>query len=60
MPYMVGEQGPELFVPNGISGNIVPTNKLKSSEQTINVYAQTNADAHDISREIAWALKVGV
>ena len=60
MPYMVGEQGPELFVPNGISGSIVPTNKLKSSEQTINVYAQTNADAHDISREIAWALKVGV
>ena len=59
-PYMVGERGPELFVPNGISGSIVPTDKLKSSEQTINVYAQTNADAHDISREIAWALKVGV
>jgi phage-related protein len=60
MPYWVGEQGPELFVPNGISGSIVPNDKLKSSEQTINVYAQTNADAHGISREIAWALKVGV
>ena len=56
-PYMVGEKGPELFVPN-TSGTIIPNDSLGSG--TINVYAQTNADAHDISREIAWALKVGV
>lgn len=30
MPYIVGEKGPELFVPNG-SGSIVPNNRLGSS-----------------------------
>jgi TP901 family phage tail tape measure protein len=35
-PYIVGEQGPELFVPN-YSGTIVPNNALNSSGQTINM-----------------------
>lgn len=30
MPYIVGEKGPELFVPNG-SGSIIPNNRLGSS-----------------------------
>lgn len=59
-PYMVGEFGPEIFVPNGVSGTIVPADRVGDANQTINVYAQTNANAHDISREIAWTLKVGV
>lgn len=32
-PYIVGERGPELFVPKQ-SGNIVPNNELKNSETT--------------------------
>lgn len=58
VPILVGEKGPEIFTP-GSSGYITPNDALKSSP-TINVYAETNADAYDISREIAWQLKVGV
>jgi hypothetical protein len=58
VPILVGERGPEIFTP-GSSGYITPNDALKGST-TINVYAETNADPHDISREIAWALKVGI
>lgn len=54
-PYMVGENGPELMVPK-TAGTIVPNGQ----GNTINVYAQTNANAIDIGREVAWNLKVGV
>jgi len=42
-PYMVGERGAELFVPNG-SGTIIPNNKISGGggtvvNQTINVHA---------------------
>jgi hypothetical protein len=44
-PYMVGERGPELFVPNG-SGNIVPNNKLGGGGvtvvQNINIDSRTD------------------
>lgn len=60
MPYLVGERGPELFVPNGVSGNIVPNDRLQKPKPTVNVYATTNADPFEISREIAWQLKVGI
>lgn len=33
-PYLVGERGPELFVPSG-SGSIVPNNRLQSSGATV-------------------------
>jgi len=58
VPILVGERGPEIFTP-GSSGYITPNDALKGST-TINVYAETNADPYDISREIAWALKVGI
>jgi hypothetical protein len=32
-PYIVGEKGPELFVPNG-SGNIIPNDKLGSGSSS--------------------------
>jgi hypothetical protein len=54
-PYLVGEQGPEMFVPR-MDGSITPN----GAGNTINVYAQTNANAMDIAREMAWQLKVGV
>ena len=37
-PYMVGERGPELFVP-GAQGNIVPNNAMGSSNIVVNVDA---------------------
>jgi len=38
-PYMVGERGPELFVP-GASGNIVPNNAMGGANITVNVDAK--------------------
>ena len=37
-PYMVGERGPELFVP-GAQGNIVPSNAMGGANVTVNVDA---------------------
>ena len=37
-PYMVGERGPELFVP-GAQGNIVPNNAMGSTSVVVNVDA---------------------
>jgi len=39
MPYMVGEKGPELFVPSS-SGGIVPNNRLGGGT-TVNIYGGT-------------------
>ena len=33
--YMVGERGPELFVPNS-SGSIIPNNKMNLKKYTLN------------------------
>lgn len=38
-PYIVGERGPELFVPNS-SGDIVPNNQLGGSSTTVNYNIQ--------------------
>ena len=50
-PYMVGEKGPELFVPN-TSGNIVPNNKLGgggggSTNVVVNVAAKGSSASGD-------------
>ena len=37
-PYMVGERGPELFVP-GAQGNIIPNNAMGGSNIVVNVDA---------------------
>jgi hypothetical protein len=37
-PYMVGERGPELFVP-GAQGNIIPSNAMGGANVTVNVDA---------------------
>ena len=49
MPYLVGERGPELFVP-GASGNIVPNSRLGSGS-TINVTV-TSADPNEVVRAL--------
>ena len=58
-PYIVGEQGPELFVPSS-SGSIIPNHQLAGAGQTINVYVQTQADPNQIAAQVAWALKTKV
>jgi len=55
-PYLVGEEGPELFVP-GASGNIVPNNRLSGmggeiSAPVTNNYITNNINALD-SRSVA-------
>lgn len=53
-PYIVGEKGPELFVPQG-NGTVVPNNKLQSSNSTAstgnapatNIYNTYNINALD-------------
>ena len=56
--YIVGEKGPELFVP-GSSGTVIPNSQLggNSNQNIINVTAMTNADPIAIASEIGWALK---
>lgn len=60
MPYVIGEQGPELFVPS-VSGAVVPNNKLRatSGEQaSINVVvnAGVGTDGMQVGREIVQVL----
>ena len=47
-PYLVGEQGPELFVPKG-AGSIVPNNKM-GANITVNFYGDINDEDKLISR----------
>lgn len=48
-PYLVGERGPELFVP-GKSGQIVPNHAMGGD--TINVTINTSADPNEVARAI--------
>ena len=51
-PYIVGEQGPELFVPNQ-SGTIVPNGE--TSGRTVNVYVE-RVESDDLAGDIAEGL----
>ena len=61
-PYMVGERGPELFVP-GAQGNIVPNNAMGGANVTVNVDAsgssvEGNADqASQLGKAIGVAVQ---
>ena len=61
-PYMVGERGPELFIP-GAQGNIVPNNAMGSANVTVNVDAsgssvEGNADqASQLGKAIGIAVQ---
>jgi len=55
VPYIVGERGPELFVPQ-ISGTIVPNNKTSTGNVTINVYAPSAIDEEGFTRAVVTAL----
>lgn len=50
-PYMVGERGPEMFVPN-MTGRVVPNNALGGGgEVTVNVINNTGAETRTEERE---------
>jgi len=49
--YLVGERGPELFVPSG-SGNIVPNGALSGGGMTINLTVNGAIDAEGTARTI--------
>ncbi len=61
-PYLVGEKGPELFIP-GAQGNIVPNNAMGSANVTVNVDAsgssvEGNADqASQLGKAIGIAVQ---
>lgn len=55
-PYMVGEAGPELFVPR-VSGSIVPNSQLKGGGNvTVNIYGNINNEQGQTVNEIAKTL----
>ena len=60
-PYMVGERGPELFVP-GAQGNIVPNNAMGSANVTVNVDASgSNVEGNaDQASQLGKAIGIAV
>jgi hypothetical protein len=56
MPYIVGEVGPELFVP-GNSGNIVPNDKLGGGDIYVTVNAGMGTNGPQVGEEIVAAIK---
>jgi hypothetical protein len=64
MLHLVGEQGPELFVPNG-NGTIIPNDKLGGGGAPSGplvgqiIMSQPATTAADIADELAWRVRVG-
>jgi hypothetical protein len=58
MPYLVGEMGPELFMP-GRGGNIVPNDRLGGggTNIVINVTAGMGTDGARVGEQIVNAIK---
>jgi DNA repair exonuclease SbcCD ATPase subunit len=58
-PYMVGERGPELFVP-GAQGNIVPNSALGSASVTVNVDASGSSVEGDADQASMLGKALGI
>ena len=56
-PYLVGEMGPELFVPNQGGGTIVPNKRMGGSNINITVNAGMGANGAQIGEQIVTAIK---
>ncbi len=54
-PYIVGEQGPELFVPS-TAGTIIPNGRLGGSQIVFNIDARGHADPSAIGSAVRWAI----
>ena len=48
MPYMVGEKGPELFIPN-MNGNVVPSDRLFNAVRQMNLSGSSGGNEYNIS-----------
>jgi hypothetical protein len=57
-PYLVGEKGPELFVP-GAQGNIVPNNAMGGSNIVVNVDASGSSVEGDAQEQKALGAAIG-
>ena len=57
-PYLVGERGPELFVP-GAQGNIVPNNAMGGSNIVVNVDASGSSVEGDAQQSKALGQAIG-
>ena len=57
-PYLVGEKGPELFVP-GAQGNIVPNNAMGGSNIVVNVDASGSSVEGDAEQSKALGQALG-
>ena len=55
-PYMVGELGPELFVPRS-SGTVVPNDALGMGGSTYNISVNARGDGADIGRQVVKAIQ---
>jgi hypothetical protein len=55
-PYIVGEVGPELFVPSS-SGSIVPNNQMGGAPIYLTVNAGMGADGTQVGEQIVSALR---
>ena len=58
-PYMVGERGPELFVP-GAQGNIVPNNAMGSANVVVNVDASGSSVEGDADQASQLGKVIGI
>ena len=58
-PYLVGEKGPELFVP-GAQGNIVPNNAMGGSNIVVNVDASGSSAEGDSDKQKQLGQAIGV
>jgi len=48
MPYMVGEKGPELFIPN-MNGNVVPSDRLFNAVRQMNLSGSAGGNEYNIN-----------
>jgi hypothetical protein len=58
-PYLVGERGPELFVP-GAQGNIVPNNAMSASNIVVNVDASGSSAEGDSNQQKQLGEAIGI
>lgn len=58
LPYLVGENGPEVVVPSG-SGNVIPNNRLGSGAGNITVIVQGADERAVIDRLNRWQARGG-
>jgi hypothetical protein len=48
LPYMVGEKGPELFIPN-MNGNVVPSDRLFNAVRQMNLSGSSGGNEYNIN-----------